>query len=70
MTRAPTSSRRALSVPTLVGVTDVIRGPIKAGIAAFFAVGVPWEGELAHFDIENPSGLHEGVEARPLCEPE
>jgi hypothetical protein len=31
-----------------------------------FAVGVPLEGELAHFDLENPSGLHENVEARPL----
>ncbi len=31
-----------------------------------FAVGVPVEGELAHFDVENPSGLHEGVEARPF----
>jgi LPXTG-motif cell wall-anchored protein len=32
-----------------------------------FAVGVPVEGELAHFDMENPSGLHEGVEARPFA---
>jgi hypothetical protein len=31
-----------------------------------FAVGVPVEGELAHFDTANPSGLHEGVEARLL----
>jgi len=34
--------------------------------SASFAVGVPLGGELAHFDLENPSGLHEGVEARPL----
>ncbi|HEX2762463.1 MAG TPA: hypothetical protein VHM92_01285 [Allosphingosinicella sp.] len=33
---------------------------------ATFAVGVPVEGELAHFDAENPSGLHEDVEARAL----
>jgi hypothetical protein len=38
--------------------------------AATFAVGVPLEGELAHFDVENPSGLHEGVEAWPMGEPE
>jgi hypothetical protein len=35
-----------------------------------FAVGVPDGEELAHFAIDNPSGLHEGVEARPLGEPE
>jgi hypothetical protein len=34
--------------------------------SASFAVGVPLGDELAHFDLENPSGLHEGVEARPL----
>jgi hypothetical protein len=38
--------------------------------SAAFAVGVPIEGELAHFDVENPSGLHEGVEAWPLGEVE
>lgn len=31
-----------------------------------FAVGVPMDGDLAHFDTEHPSGLHEGVEARPV----
>jgi hypothetical protein len=31
-----------------------------------FAVGVPVAGELAHFDVNNPTGLHDGVEARPL----
>lgn len=36
---------------------------------AQFAVGVPLDGELAHFDLENPSGLHEGVEARPVGAP-
>ena len=34
--------------------------------SASFAVGIAVEGELAHFDMENPSGLHEGVEARPF----
>jgi hypothetical protein len=34
--------------------------------SASFAVGVPVEGELAHFDMENPSGLHDDVEARPV----
>jgi hypothetical protein len=31
-----------------------------------FAVGVPMQGELAHFDVEHPSGLHDNVEARLL----
>jgi hypothetical protein len=34
--------------------------------SARFAVGVPVGEQLAHFDLENPSGLHEDVEARPL----
>jgi hypothetical protein len=38
--------------------------------SAAFAVGVPWGEELAHFDTDNPSGLHEGVEARPQGEPQ
>ena len=38
--------------------------------SASFAVGVPDGEELAHFDTENPSGLHEGVVARQLGEPE
>jgi len=38
--------------------------------SASFAVGVPDGEELAHFGIDNPSGLHEGVVARPLGEPE
>jgi hypothetical protein len=38
--------------------------------SASFAVGVPDGEELAHFGIENPSGLHEDVVARPLGEPE
>lgn len=38
--------------------------------SALFAVGVPDGEELAHFSIQNPSGLHEGVIARPLGEPE
>ena len=38
--------------------------------SASFEVGVPVEGELAHFDVEHPSGLHEGVEARLHGEPQ
>ncbi|HYI39398.1 MAG TPA: hypothetical protein VE053_03680 [Allosphingosinicella sp.] len=38
--------------------------------SAAFAVGVPDGEELAHFGIDNPSGLHDGVVARPLGEPE
>jgi hypothetical protein len=38
--------------------------------SASFAVGVPDGEELAHFGIDNPSGLHDGVVAKPLGEPE
>jgi hypothetical protein len=38
--------------------------------SASFAVGVPDGEDLAHFGIENPSGLHEGVVAKPLREPQ
>jgi hypothetical protein len=37
---------------------------------ARFAVGVPDGEELAHFAVDNPSGLHEGVVARELGETE
>jgi LPXTG-motif cell wall-anchored protein len=38
--------------------------------SASFAVGVPDGEELAHFAIDNPSGFHDDVEARPLGEVE
>jgi MYXO-CTERM domain-containing protein len=38
--------------------------------SATYAVGVPDGEELAHFAIDNPSGLHDEVVARPLGEPE
>jgi hypothetical protein len=38
--------------------------------SASFAVGVPDGDELAHFAVDNPSGLHEDVVARPLGEVE
>ncbi len=38
--------------------------------SAAFAVGVPVDDELAHFDVEHPSGLHDDVEARLRREPE
>lgn len=41
----------------------------EARTSASFAVGVPDGEDLAHFAIDNPSGLHEGVEARPHGEP-
>jgi hypothetical protein len=41
----------------------------EARISARFAVGLPNGEELAHFDAENPSGLHEGVVAHTLAEP-
>jgi len=34
--------------------------------SASFAIGIPIDGDLAHFDLENPSGMHEDVEARAL----
>jgi hypothetical protein len=37
---------------------------------ARFSVGVPDGEELAHFAVDNPSGLHEGVVARELGETE
>jgi hypothetical protein len=38
--------------------------------AASFAVGVPREeGDFFQFDVDNPSGLHEGVEARLVGAP-
>ena len=39
-------------------------------VTARFAVGVPDGEELAHFGIDNPSGLHEDVVARQLGESE
>ena len=38
--------------------------------SASYAVGVPDGEELAHFAIDNPSGLHDEVVARELGEPE
>jgi hypothetical protein len=38
--------------------------------SASFAVGVPDGEELAHFAVDNPSGLHDDVVARQLGEPE
>jgi hypothetical protein len=38
--------------------------------SATFAVGVPDGEELAHFAVDNPSGLHDDVVARPLGEME
>ena len=38
--------------------------------SASFAVGVPDGEELAHFAVDNPSGLHDDVVARPLGEVE
>lgn len=42
----------------------------EARTSASFAVGVPLGEELAHFAVDNPSGMHEDVEARQLGEPE
>jgi len=42
----------------------------EARVSARFAVGLPDGEELARFDAEHPSGLHEGVVARTLGDPE
>jgi hypothetical protein len=42
----------------------------EARTSASFEVGVPYGEELAHFAIDNPSGLHDDVEARMHREPE
>jgi hypothetical protein len=42
----------------------------RGRVSARFAVGVPDGEELARFDGEHPSGLHEGVVAQTLGEPE
>jgi hypothetical protein len=42
----------------------------EARTSASFAVGVPDGEELAHFAIDNPSGLHDDVVAQPIDEPE
>ncbi|HEX9946182.1 MAG TPA: hypothetical protein VGA98_01445, partial [Allosphingosinicella sp.] len=47
-----------------------LAGGAQGRTSASFAVGVPDGDGLAHFGIENPSGLHEGVVAKPLREPQ
>jgi MYXO-CTERM domain-containing protein len=68
----PTSGVRTDSVLPVVFAEAryVLPDGTEARTSATFAVGVPIGEELAHFDLENPSGLHEDVEARPLGEPE
>ena len=65
----------AVALPT-VGLDDAILPVVVADAryrlpdgsegrtAASFAVGVPDGEELVMFDVENPSGMHDGVEAR------
>jgi hypothetical protein len=66
----PTSEVGGDSVlPVVVAeVTHRLADGTTAHATARFAVGVPDGEELAHFSIENPSGLHEGVVARELGE--
>jgi hypothetical protein len=71
----------AVAMPT-AGIVDSILPVVVADVryrlpdgsegrtSASFSVGVPVEGELARFDVEHPSGLHEGVEARLYNEPQ
>jgi hypothetical protein len=71
----------AVAMPT-AGIVDSILPVVVADVryrlpdgsegrtSASFSVGVPVEGELARFDVEQPSGLHEGVEARLYNEPQ
>jgi Meckel syndrome type 1 protein len=58
-------------LPVVVAdVTHRLPDGTTAHATARFAVGVPDGEELAHFSIDNPSGLHEGVVARELGEME
>jgi hypothetical protein len=36
--------------------------------SATYAIGIAVDGDLARFDVENPSGMHDDVEARPIEE--
>jgi hypothetical protein len=68
----PTSEVEGDAVLPVVVADAAWRGPDGAEhhTRRSYAVGVPDGEELAHFDTENPSGLHEGVVAQPLGEPE
>jgi MYXO-CTERM domain-containing protein len=68
----PTSQVQSDSVLPIVVAEARYRLPdgSEGRTSASFAVGVPDGAELAHFATDNPSGLHEGVEARPLGEVE
>lgn len=74
--------RRAVALPTSAVDGDAVLPVVvaearyrlpdgsEARTRASFAVGVPDGEDFAHFAIDNPSGLHEEVEARQLGEPE
>ncbi|MEA3048667.1 MAG: hypothetical protein QOG84_503 [Sphingomonadales bacterium] len=68
----PTSEVEGDALLPVVVADAAWRGPDGAEhhIRRSYAVGVPDGEELAHFDTENPSGLHEGVVAQALGEPE
>lgn len=68
----PTSQVQSDSVLPVVVAEARYRLPdgSEGRTSASFAVGVPDGEELAHFATDNPSGLHEGVEARRLGEVE
>jgi hypothetical protein len=68
----PTSEVEGDALLPVVVADAAWRGPDGAEhhTRRSYAVGVPDGEELAHFDTENPSGLHEGVVAQALGEPE
>jgi hypothetical protein len=73
---------RSVAIPTSAVASDAVLPVVvaearyrlpdgsEARTTASFAVGVPDGAEFAHFAIDNPSGLHDEVEARQLGEPE
>jgi hypothetical protein len=68
----PTSGMRGDSILPVVVADARYRLPDgrEEHVRTSYAVGVPDGEELMHFDTENPSGLHEGVVAQALGEPE
>jgi hypothetical protein len=68
----PASELRGDSVLPVVAAEARYRHPdgSQSTTTARYAVGVMDGEELAHFSTHNPSGLHEGVVARPLGEME
>jgi MYXO-CTERM domain-containing protein len=67
----PTAGLAASILPLVVAdVRYRLPDGSEGRTSASFEVGVLLDGELAHFDVEHPSGLHEGVQARLHGQPQ